>query len=261
MINLPLTKKALGQHWLDDETTLRAIADAANITDRDTVLEIGPGPGTLTKQLVSRAKQVIAVEYDSVLADKLANLQIAKNLQIVSGDILSFDLTSLPEGYKVVANIPYYLTSKLIRVLSESTNPAQTAVLLIQKEVAERVAATAGGMSLLSISAQFYWEVSLGLVVPAKLFTPQPRVDSRVLIMHRRQQPLFTDVDTQQFFQLVKAGFSARRKTLLNALSGGLRLTKDETAKLLASAVIEPGFRAQELSLQDWHRLYLAWQQ
>jgi 16S rRNA (adenine1518-N6/adenine1519-N6)-dimethyltransferase len=258
MTNLPTTNKSLGQHWLTDAATLQSIAASAEVTTDDTVLEIGPGPGALTRLLVKQAKQVVAVEFDDMLAARLRSLEIAKNLEIVSQDILSFDLTTLPNNYKVVANIPYYLTSKLIRVLSESANPAKTAVLLIQKEVAERVAAETGDMSILSVSAQYYWDVSLGIEVPAKMFTPPPKVDSQVLIMHRRAQPLFTNVDSKQFFQVVKAGFSARRKTLLNALSGGLRLTKQETNELLAKASINPGARAQELSLEDWHELYLA---
>lgn len=258
MTNIIIAKKELGQHWLNDLATLKAICDVANIESTDTVLEIGPGLGSLTKLLVSSAKQVVAVEFDSVLASRLKASQTAKNLQIISQDILQFDLTSLPKGYKVVANIPYYLTSKLIRVLSESVNPAQTAVLLIQKEVAQRVCAKAGDMSLLSVSTQYYWQCSLGAIVPAKLFTPPPKVDSQVLIMQYRQTPLFENVDSKQFFQLVKAGFSARRKTLLNSLSGGLRLSKTETTELLNKAGLDQGLRAQALSLEDWYKLYVA---
>lgn len=256
-MNKPLiANKSLGQHWLNDEPTLLAICELAQIRAEDTVLEIGPGLGSLTKHLVKTANQVVAVEFDSVLASRLNALDIAKNLQVVSQDILTFDLTSLPANYKVVANIPYYLTSKLIRVLSESSNPAQTVVLLIQKEVAERVAAGPGQMSLLSVSAQYYWQVSLGPVVAAKLFTPPPKVDSQVIVMTRRKQPLFEDVNTQRFFELVKAGFISRRKTLLNALSGGLRLSKEQTTALLDQANIDAGLRAQALSLDDWFKLY-----
>lgn len=261
MSNLPVTNKSLGQHWLTDTASLQAICDAGAIESTDTVLEIGPGPGALTRLLVRRAEQVVAVEFDGLLAAQLRSQEIAKNLQIVSQDILEFDLTTLPAGYKVIANIPYYLTSKLIRVLSESTNPANTVVLLIQKEVAERVAAKPGDMSILSVSAQYYWDVSLGIEVPAKLFTPPPKVDSQVLIMQRRTTPLFPGYDPgiseiRQFFQIVKAGFSSRRKTLLNSLSGGLRLSKQETAEILESAGLDAGLRAQALSLDDWYKLY-----
>lgn len=225
------------------------------------MLEIGPGTGTLTRELTKRAKQVVAVEFDQALADQLLTQEIATNLQIVSGDILKFDLGKLPAGYKVVANIPYYLTSNLIRVLSETPNPASRVVLLVQKEVAQRVAAGVGDMSLLSVSAQFFWEVSLGAEVPARLFTPPPKVDSQVLVLNRRPQPLFPDIDQQKFFRLVKAGFSARRKTLLNSLAGGLRLDKREVTEMLAIAGVEPGLRPQALGLDDWHSVYLNYEQ
>lgn len=258
MPDLPRTKKSLGQHWLDDDAALTAMAEAVAVSADDTVLEIGPGLGTLTRYLVARARQVVAVEFDEQLAAELPNRVAVDNLRVEHQDILRFDLTALPPGYKVVANIPYYLTSNLVRVLSESANPAQAVALLIQKEVAERAAARPGAMSLLSVSAQFYWDVSLGMVVPAELFTPPPKVDSQILILHRRDTPLFPDVDTKQFFRIVKAGFSQKRKTLLNALSGGLAISKDDARALLERAAIEPTIRAQALNLDDWYRLDLA---
>ncbi len=259
-MNEPTANKSLGQHWLNDQPTLQAICDAASLEEIDTVLEIGSGPGALTKLLVARVGQVIAVEFDSNLAEQLQSRVQATNLQVVNQDILKFDLTALPADFKVVANIPYYLTSKLIRDLSESTNRPKTVVLLIQKEVAERVAAKPGALSILGVSAQYYWQVNLGKQVPAKFFTPPPKVDSKVLVLQRREEPLFSDVSTKLFFQLVKAGFSSRRKTLLNSISGGLRLSKQETAELLTKAGIDSGLRAQELALDDWHELYLTWQ-
>lgn len=251
----PPTKKSLGQHWLSDEASLAAMCEAAEVMPEDTVLEIGPGPGTLTELLVARAKQVVAVEFDEALARELPARVPAANLQVVQHDILTFDLTQLPPQYKVVANIPYYLTSNLLRTLSESANPPAVTALLVQKEVAERVAAKPGAMSLLSVSAQFYWEVALGPIVPAALFTPPPKVDSQILSMRYRREPLFPDIEAQQFFRVAKAGFSQRRKTLLNSLSAGLRLSREQTAALLAHAGIEPTTRAQNLSLQEWHRL------
>jgi 16S rRNA (adenine1518-N6/adenine1519-N6)-dimethyltransferase len=158
----------------------------------------------------------------------------------------------------VVANIPYYLTSNLVRNLSESTNPPSVAVLLIQKEVAERIAAQPGQMSLLSVTAQFYWDVALDMMVPAKFFTPPPKVDSQVIVMNRRPEPLFPDVVPKEFFRLVKAGFSARRKTVLNSLSGGLGVDKPTVKSLLETANIIPTARPQMLSLEDWYRLYRA---
>ncbi len=248
-------KKSLGQHWLKDKPSLEAICACAELKPEDTVLEIGPGQGDLTKYLLDEAGQVIAVELDEALA---RNLQPHPKLRIEPADILKFDLGELPPGYKVVANIPYYLTSNLIRVLSESPNPPQKIVLLVQKEVAERIAAQPGQMSLLSVSAQFYYRAKLGIVVRAELFEPPPKVDSQVIILDRRPAPLFSDLDEKAFFQIVKAGFSGRRKKLRSSLSAGLRIEKPKADELLKSAGISDDLRAQNLSLQDWHKLYLA---
>lgn len=261
----PTPKKSLGQHWLYDDATLEAICDSADVQSGDTVLEVGPGLGTLTRKLLARGAYVTAVEFDHELAVNLMNnLQDAgtldpaeaERLTIVESDILKFDLRSLPAGYKVVANIPYYLTSNLIRVITESMPHFSTAAILIQKEVAERVAAGPGDMSILAVTAQYYCEVSLGVFVPAKLFTPPPKVDSQVLVLRYREQPLFDGVDTKNFFRLVKAGFSQKRKTLQNSLSGGLAISKPEAAALLEASGIALGTRAQELSLEKWFDIY-----
>ena len=255
----PKPKKSLGQHWLHDIATLQSIVDAAGVAAGDVVLEVGPGLGTLTRQLLDRGALVTAVEFDHDLATKLWEVCPPNSqLTVVEQDILTFDLTALPAGYKVVANIPYYLTSNLIRVLCESQNPFSQAAILIQKEVAERVAAKPGDMSILSVSAQYYCEVSLGPVVPAALFTPPPKVDSQVLVLHRRARPLYEDVDARAFFRLVKAGFSQKRKTLVNSLSGGLAISKDDARAMLNTAGITENTRAQALSLDDWHKLYQA---
>ena len=255
----PTTKKALGQHWLDDEAALQAMLDAAAVDTSDIVLEIGPGPGTLTSLLVERAAKVIAVEFDEDLARELPTRVPSDKLTIIQQDILRFDLQILPKGYKVVANIPYYLTSNLLRVLCESANPFSKASLLMQKEVAERICAEPGAMSLLSVSVQYYCEAELGPIVPAELFTPPPKVDSQILALTFREKPLFDNVDTKTFFRVVRAGFSQRRKTLLNSLSGGLQLEKTAAAALLENAGIDGGRRAQSLSLSEWHDLYLVY--
>lgn len=260
-----IPNKSLGQHWLHDPISLQAMLDAAGVKESDTILEVGPGLGTLTELLVHAATSVVAVEFDQALARDL-NERVAAavgaepdNLRVVNQDILRFDLTALPPDYKVVANIPYYLTSKLVRVLSESSNPPVVAVLLVQKEVAERLAAQPGDLSILGVTAQYYFEVSLDMVVPARLFTPPPKVDSRIVILKRRDEPLFgADIDTASFFRLVKAGFGAKRKTLLNSLSGGLHLGKDDVKALLDRAGVDPGRRAQALSLEEWFTLYRA---
>lgn len=249
-------KHSLGQHWLYDDTSLQAMVQAAHITQGDTVLEIGPGLGTLTAKLVNAAQQVIAVEVDDELASTLPSRIGASNLRVLSEDILKFDLGQLPENYKVVANLPYYLTSHILRLLCESKTPFSDAALLVQKEVAERVCAKPGSCSLLSISVQFYTEASLGMVVPAELFTPPPKVDSRILALHYLKEPRYPDVDTKLFFRIVKAGFSQRRKTVLNSLSAGLQLDRIATTEMLEEVGVQPTDRAQALRLDQWYELY-----
>jgi 16S rRNA (adenine1518-N6/adenine1519-N6)-dimethyltransferase len=248
-------KKSLGQHWLRDRDVLDHIADCAELTDADTVLEIGPGLGTLTSVLLRQSKAVIAVEFDEELARKLPAQFPGKNLQVIQSDILSFDLTDLPAGYKVVANVPYYITSKIVKLLMTADNKPDIAVLLIQKEVAERLAAKPGNMSILAVSAQLFADVTLGDVVPAALFTPPPKVDSQVVILKTRLTPFLTDISEKDFFRVVKAGFSAKRKMLRSSLAGGLGVSKAEIEELLKKAAIDPNTRAESLSLDDWVRI------
>ena len=255
---MSMQNKSLGQHWLRDTQTLEAIAEAAEIRGTDTVLEIGPGFGTLTKYLVEQAAHVIAIEKDTLLASRLLS-QDWQKLQVVKGDILEFDLSNLPAGYKVVANIPYYLTSNLLRVLSESSNPPMMMVLLMQKEVAQRVCAGPGQMSILAVSTQLYYQAELGIAVPAEMFEPPPKVDSQVLILKKHTKPMFNDLDSKLFFRLVKAGFSAKRKKLSGALSGSLNISKEDATGLLEQAGVDPGLRAQNLSLEQWYQLYLVY--
>lgn len=248
-------KKSLGQHWLTDRDVLANIADWAEIGSDDTVLEIGPGLGTLTSELLRRAKKVVAVEFDEELARKLPGQFPGKNLEVINADILTFDLSILPAGYKVVANVPYYITSKIVQLLMTSKNKPATTVLLVQKEVAERIAAKPGDMSILAISAQVYAEASLGDVVPAALFTPPPKVDSQVVILQTRTESLIAQEDEKAFFRVVKAGFSAKRKKLRSSLSGGLGISKTEVEDLLISADISPDARAEDLAIEDWKRI------
>jgi 16S rRNA (adenine1518-N6/adenine1519-N6)-dimethyltransferase len=245
-------KKSLGQHWLRDRDTLAYIADCADISPEDTVLEIGPGLGTLTSELLRRAKKVVAVEFDEELARKLPGQFPGKNLEVIQSDILAFDLSQLPAGYKVVANVPYYITSKIVQLLMTAENKPSTAVLLVQKEVAERLAAAPGDMSILAVSAQMFAEVELGDVVPAGLFTPPPKVDSAVIILRTRPVPLVGSQDEKQLFRLVKAGFSAKRKKLRSSLSGGLAISKDHTEEYLSKAGIGLDKRAEDLSIDQW---------
>ncbi len=249
------TNKALGQHWLKDRLVLEAIAESADIADTDTVLEIGPGLGTLTSELLRRSKNVIAVEFDKELAIKLPGQFPGTNLSVLNQDILSFDLSSLPVDYVVVANVPYYITSKIVQMLMTADNKPRIAVLLVQKEVAERIAAEPGDMSILAVSAQLYAQTSLGIEVPREFFTPPPKVDSQVIILETRQQPLVSRDDEKDFFRVVKGGFSAKRKKLRSSLSGGLIIEKSQAEELLSSADISPDLRAEDLSIAQWKKL------
>ena len=247
--------KSLGQHWLRDRDVLAHIADQAELTSEDTVLEIGPGLGTLTSELLRRSKQVIAVEFDSELARKLPSQFPGKNLQVINEDILKFDLTSLPAGYKVVANVPYYITSKIVQMLMTTNNKPSITVLLVQKEVAQRLAAKPGQMSILAVSAQVFADVTLGNVVKAELFTPPPKVDSQVVILRTRQNSFFAELNEEKFFNVVKAGFSAKRKKLRSSLAGGLKISKSEAEQILISVGISPDVRAEALTLENWVKL------
>ncbi|MEP7204980.1 MAG: 16S rRNA (adenine(1518)-N(6)/adenine(1519)-N(6))-dimethyltransferase RsmA [Candidatus Saccharibacteria bacterium] len=247
--------KSLGQHWLKNREVLAHIADCAELTPDATVLEIGPGLGTLTSELLRRSEKVVAVEFDGELARKLPAQFPGKNLDVVTSDILSFDLSTLPPGYSVVANVPYYITSKIIKLLMTAENKPRIAVLLVQKEVARRLFAKPGEMSILAVSAQLFADVTLGDIVPAELFTPPPKVDSQVVILRTRPVPFLTDIDEKDFFRVVKAGFSSKRKMLRSSLSGGLNISKIEVEELLKRANISSDFRAEALSLDDWARL------
>lgn len=248
-------KKHLGQHWLQDRFVLEHIADCANVGPDDTVLEVGPGLGTLTSVLLGRAKKVISIEFDPELARKLPGQFPGKNLEVVHSDILAYDTRDLPQNYKVVANVPYYITSKIIQKFMTSDNRPSVVTLLIQKEVAERVAATPGDMSILAVSAQLYADVTLGDIVPAELFTPPPKVDSQVITLRTKSLVLPAGVDEKLLFRVVKAGFSAKRKKLRSSLSGGLAIGKQEVETLLAAAGISPEMRAEGLSIDEWKRL------
>ena len=247
--------KSLGQHWLKDRLVIEAIADCADLESTDVVLEVGPGLGTLTSVLLDRAGEVTAVEFDPELSRKLPGQFPGKRLKVINEDILSFDTNKIPHLYKVVANVPYYITSKIVQKFSTCTNMPQLMVLLVQKEVAERIVADVGQMSLLSLSAQIYWEVSLGPIVGREWFTPPPKVDSQVVIFNKRHTPLVEEHDEKMFFRVAKAGFSERRKKLRSSLSGGLRLDKKTVDDILARSGIGLEARAQELSISDWKKL------
>lgn len=250
-----MPNKSLGQHWLHDRGILEAIAELAELQPHDTVLEIGPGLGTLTSELLRRADSVTAVEFDPELARKLPGQFPGKNLSVIHDDILQFALDELPVGYKVVANVPYYITSKIVEKLMTAKNKPAIAVLLVQKEVAERIAAKPGDMSILAVSAQIFAEAELGVEVPKAYFTPPPKVDSQVVILRTRPEPLVPAEDERALFRVVKAGFSAKRKKLRSSISAGLAISKPAAEELLRHASINPDSRAEDLSIDDWLRL------
>ncbi|HSX00786.1 MAG TPA: 16S rRNA (adenine(1518)-N(6)/adenine(1519)-N(6))-dimethyltransferase RsmA [Candidatus Saccharimonas sp.] len=247
--------KNLGQHFLVDADSLHVVMEAADPAPADTVLEIGPGLGVMTRPLLAAVSRVVAVETDPVLAGLLRR-DAPANLEVVEQDILRFDLRSLPAGYKVIANIPYYLTSKIFRLLIESPNPPSLMSLLIQKEVAERITPGPGQLSVLALSIQYYGRPEIVRVVERHLFWPAPDVDSAVLRV-TLTGPAFP-ADASRLFRLIKAGFGEKRKQLKNALAGGLNTSVDRAASLLAAASLPPHARAQELSLPEWQRLYQA---
>ena len=245
--------KNLGQHFLVDKPSLEAIMDSAAVTQGDTVLEIGPGLGVMTRPLTKLAGRVVTVETDHVLAELLRR-DAPENLEVVEQDILRFDLSGLPAGYKVIANIPYYLTSKIFRLLIESPNPPSVLSMLIQKEVAERITAAPGQLSILALSVQYYGRPEIVRLVERHKFWPPPEVDSAVLRV-TLAGPAFP-ADPTKLFRLIKAGFGEKRKQLKNALAGGLNLSPDYATSLLKASKLAPTARAQELDLKAWERLY-----
>ena len=251
-------KKGLGQNFLVDPEALRKIIQAADILPGALVLEVGPGLGSLTRGLAQVARKVVAVELDEGLLPLLAKVLAGyPNVEIVKGDILEIDPPQLmgEAGYLVVANIPYYITSALIRhLLSPEIKPARI-VLTVQKEVADRICAEPGDLSLLALSVQVYGAAKKALRIPAGSFYPAPKVDSSVVRVDLYPQPLIASDDLDDFFKLARAGFGQKRKTLRNSLSAGLHLPPDRVAALLDSVGIDPRRRAETLSLREWKSL------
>jgi len=255
-------KKSLGQHFLIDKRVLHRIVSAAELTPEDTVIEVGPGLGILTKELARRARRVIAVEADPNLASALR--EVVANIDIVSADILKTDPVLLlasvgveeaSPSYKVVANIPYYITSPILRHFLEASLKPSLIVVMVQKEVGEAIVAQPGRMSLLAVSVQFYGQPVIVDRVPARSFYPSPKVDSVILRIKLYEQPPVSVPQTNKFFDVVRAGFSAPRKQLRNALAQGWGIPPQEAAHLLERAKINPQRRAQTLHLEEWARI------
>jgi 16S rRNA (adenine1518-N6/adenine1519-N6)-dimethyltransferase len=247
----------LGQNFLQDPWALEQIVSAAQIGSTDSVLEIGPGLGSLTRYLAASAREVVAVELDEDLLLLLrAVLADYNNVRLIHGDILKVAQNELIDSndYLVVANIPYYITSAVIRHLLESKTKPRRIVLTIQKEVAQRICAKPGNHSLLSLSVQIYGEPRIAAHIPAKAFFPAPNVDSAVLVVDIHSSPLIQGEYLNTFFRLIKAGFSQKRKTLRNSLSSGLHIAPAEAVELLTQAGVDPQRRAETLSIEEWAR-------
>ncbi len=251
-------EKALGQNFLVDEHALHQVVEAAQITSQEVVLEIGAGLGSLTRHLARFARAVVAVELDSNIIPALFRVvgQFA-NVHVVQGDILALDPVRLVsrEPYLVVANIPYYITSALIRHLLEAEIPPSRLVLTVQREVAFRICASPPDMSLLSLSVQVYGQPKIVTHIPAAAFFPPPKVDSAVLRIDLFPVPLISPDDLALFFKLIKAGFSQKRKTLRNALSAGIHLPPSQVEALLADSHVDPMRRAETLRIDEWQQL------
>jgi len=264
-------RKGLGQHFLVDGEVLGLITGAAELTPADIVVEVGPGLGVLTRELAREAGRVVSIELDEKLAHVLKEtLASCDNVTIIDGDVLHIDPAALldeqrarfsqaaaaPSGYKVVANLPYYITAPVLRHFLEAPARPELMVVMVQKEVAEAIAAGPGKMSLMSVSVQFYGEPEVVSYVSARCFYPVPEVDSAILRIRPYPHPAVAVTDREGFFRLVRAGFSASRKQLANSLGQGLALPKAEVLALLEEAGIDPRRRAETLSLDEWTRLW-----
>lgn len=249
----------LGQHFLNNPDIVDKIIASSRIEPGDIIFEVGPGEGVLTERLVSLADKIIAIELDTKLKDILTQkFNHQKNIEIIFDDILKINLPQLLKdrnisNYKIIANIPYYITSKIIRLFLETAHQPTELVLMIQKEVAQRIVAPAGKMSLLSASVQYYAQAEILFDVTKDNFNPPPKVDSSVIKISKIKKS--TPQEDKKFFKIVRAGFCARRKTLANNLANSLHLSKEESTNLLQKINLSPNVRAQELSIAKWKEL------
>ncbi|MCY4010411.1 MAG: 16S rRNA (adenine(1518)-N(6)/adenine(1519)-N(6))-dimethyltransferase RsmA [Anaerolineaceae bacterium] len=250
--------KKLGQHFLVDPNTLRIIVAAAELQPEDTVLEIGAGTGALTAMLAESSRHVMSVEIDERLRPLLEESLIAhRNVDLIFADFLQLDFTrQLPPGpYLVVANLPYYISNAILRRLLEASRRPFRMVLTVQKEVAERILAPVGQLSVLALSAQYYGQTRLVHRLNSTVFWPPPQVESAVIRLDESATPRLPRAAEIWLFQVIRAGFSQKRKQLRNSLANGLGLGKDAATRLLERAQIEPERRAETLQLSEWIQL------
>ena len=263
-------QKSLGQHFLLDREALKQTLKAAELTKKDFVIEIGPGFGVLTFPMADLAGRVLAVETDKKVLSILRALGSGyTNLDILPSNILKLDsryiynrykqwskVKSGKTGYKLVSNLPYYITSAILKLFLETDLSPDLIVVMMQKEVAERIVAGPGEMSVLGISVQFFGEPEIVAQVPRTAFWPKPEVDSAIVRIKPRRQILFEIDNVKLFFRIVKAGFGERRKQLHNSLSGGLWLDDELVITTLEKIKIDPKTRPQDLSLAEWGKIY-----
>lgn len=250
-----LPKKSLGQNFMHDPNTLEKIVATAQLMPDDTVIEVGPGTGQLTAELAKQARHVIAVEVDErmqpILEDRFAD---TKNVYFVYEDILKTDVLKLvgTDDFVVVANVPYYITTAIISHLLENYRRPKRVVITMQYEVAQRIIAPVGDMSVLAVSVQFYGKPSIVSRLNPAVFWPRPNIDSAILAIDCYERPAVDVPSDKAFFKVVRAGFSQKRKQLRNSLSGGLGIKNKVAGMLLEHAEIDPSRRAETLSLQEW---------
>jgi len=251
--------KSFGQNFLIDRATLQRIIEAAEINAGEQVLELGAGTGVLTRELARHARRVVAVELErdmlSLLAETTRNFA---NVELIERNLLYVDPAAIfgAEAYKLVANLPYYITAPTFRHFLESANPPRLLVVMVQYEVAQRIVAAPGDLSLLGVSIQFYGKPDIVAHVPARAFYPAPKVDSAILRVDLKDEVPLAHEQRDSFFRLVQAGFSERRKQIHNSLARGLHRKDAEVQALLKAAGIDPGRRAETLSIEEWLQLW-----
>lgn len=250
-------KKSFGQNFLIDKSVVDDLVSTSDVSKEDTVLEIGPGLGVVTRELLEKAGKVVVLEKDRDMIEILKITCLGKNnLEVVEGDALKVNVEEIiDEDYKLVSSLPFYITSPIFRKFLEKEKAPKSISLIIQKEVAEKVIATAGDMSILAISVQFYGKPEIIRTFSRSAFYPEPGVDAAILKIIPYERALF-DVDKKIFFRIAKAGFGEKRKKLVNSLSGGLALAKGDTLSILRDLDIDQNIRAEDLSLENWYELY-----
>lgn len=254
-------KKSLGQNFLHDESIIEAILKVAEVGPEDHIFEIGPGTGALTQRLVPQAAHVVAVELDHALVLRLEQHFVeSQGISILEGNVLDMNLNEVLKHagcqsgqYKVIANIPYYITAPIVRTLLSLKLQPKSLTLMVQKEVAERMTAKPGEMSLLSLMVQYYSDARIAFLVPREAFEPEPAVESAVI--HLIPKRVFDGTADRTLFRLARAGFAARRKTLVNNLSSSLGMSREKIEALLIEQGLRTDIRAQALSVSDWEKL------